>query len=1063
MRICYAKVRDALHSVEATYLIHTVSHQRMETVENFRRRLARSVVLACVLLACPSSSFALNPGLDVSQYAHTSWNVRDGFAKGEIRSIAQTPDGYLWLGTEFGLLRFDGVRAIPWQPPQGQHFPSDNIGKLLLARDGTLWIATGAGLASWQNNKLTLWPELAGQIVFTLLEDHEGTIWVGGLGVPTGRLCSIQKSKAECFGEDGRFGRGVMGLYEETKGNLWAGIANGIVRWKPGPQTFYSLPDNPNGIQSFYEDYEDGLLIGTRNGIRRLVAGKIEAYPIPGTQQDFNAQRLLHDRDGGLWIATWGQGLMHVHQGRTDVFAKVDGLSDDNVSDLFEDREGNIWVATANGLDRFRDFTVSAFSAKQGFADSAWSVLAARDGSVWLTAQSRLFRWLNGQFSIFGERGADAISGLDKREGTLNGHSPNSLFEDARGRIWVSTEGGIGYLENDRFISVSGIPGGPVHAMTADAKGNLWIANQDSGLYSLSPDLEVQHIPWAELGRKDFAYALGGDPLHNGIWLGFYQGGIAYLEDGQIRASYTTANGLGNGAVYSFQFDPDGTVWIAAQGGLSRLKNGQVATLSSKNGLPCDGVQWVMEDDEHSFWLPSPCGLMRVGRTELDAWSAAVDKDRNSVRMVQSDVFDSSDGMRSRSLRSGYAPAAAKSLDGKLWFNGEDAVSVLDPRHLPFNKLPPPVHIEQITADRKPHDVTTENNGSLNLPALSRDLEIDYTALSLVAPEKIRFRYKLEGYDRDWQDVGNRRQAFYNNLPPRNYRFRVMACNNSGVWNEAGTYFDFTIAPAYYQTTWFRVLLAIAFLMLLSVIYQLRLRQVAGQVRARMEERLEERERIARDLHDTLLQSVQGLILKFHAVAKQIPSDEPAHDALEKTLDDADEVLAEGRDRLRNLRGTSIPFGGLPAAFERVAEETPQGADATFKTVVEGRVRELHPMVREECYWIGREAVVNALTHSNGRKVEVEITYDPRQFRLRVRDDGHGIDPKILEEGGRVDHWGMQGMRERADRIGAELKIWSRHQTGTEVELLVPGATAYQIARVKSNRSWFRRLNRDQS
>jgi signal transduction histidine kinase/ligand-binding sensor domain-containing protein len=1024
----------------------------METVQNFRRRLVWSVVLACVLLACSASAFALNPGLDISQYAHTSWKIRDGFTRGEILTITQTSDGYLWLGTEFGLLRFDGVTPVTWQPPPGEHLPSDRIGSLLAARDGTLWIGTSAGLASWQNNKLTLWPELAGQLVLTLLEDHEGAIWVGGSDVPTGRLCSIQNGKAECFGEDGRFGPGVLGLYEDTKDNLWAGVKDGIVRWKPGSPTFYSLPDNPDGIRGFC-DFDGGLLIGTRNGLRRLIAGKVEAYPIPGTQQDFNARRLLRDRDGGLWIATATQGLMHVHQGRTDVFAQVDGLSADRVMDLFEDREGNIWVATLSGLDRFRDFSVSTFSAKQGCPDNLWTVLAATDGSVWLAAQSRLFRWLNGQCTIFGYRGSDAIIGTDKREDT---HSPNSLFEDARGRIWVSTQGGIGYLEKDRFISVSGILGGPVHAMAADLKGNLWIANQDSGLYGLSPDLKVQHIAWTELGRKDFAYALGGDPLHNGVWLGFYQGGIAYLKDGQIRASYTTANGLGNGAVYSFQFDPDGTVWIATQGGLSRLKNGQVATLSSKNGLPCDGVQWVIEDDEHSFWLPSPCGLLRIARTELNAWSAAVDKDRNSVRMVQSDVFDSSDGMRSMSFRGGYAPAAAKSLDGELWFTGDDGVSVLDPRHLPFNKLPPPVHIEQITADRKPHDVTAENNGSLRLPALSRDLQIDYTALSLVAPEKIRFRYKLEGYDHDWQDAGNRRQAFYTNLPPRNYRFRVIACNNSGVWNETGTFLDFTIDPAYYQTTWFRVLLAIAFLMLLGVIYQLRLGQVAGQVRARMEERLEERERIARDLHDTLLQSVQGLILKFHAIAKQIPGDEPAHDALEKTLDHADEVLAEGRDRLRNLRGTSIPVGGLPAAFERVAEETPQGADATFKTVVEGRVRELHPMVREECYWIGREAVVNALTHSNGRKVEVEITYDPRQFRLRVRDDGRGIDPKTLEEGGRSDHWGLQGMRERAQKIGGQLNLWSRPETGTEVELSIPGASAYQTAHDKSKKFWLR-------
>ncbi len=1007
--------------------------------------IAPGIVLAYMLLACCPCAFALNPALDVSQYAHTSWKIRDGFTRGEILAIAQTSDGYLWLGTEFGLLRFDGVRPVPWQPPPGEHLPSDRIGSLLAARDGTLWIGTTAGLASWQNNKLTLWPELAGQLVMTILEDHEGTIWVGGIGVPTGRLCSIQKGKAECFGEDGRVGHGVLGLYEDTKGNLWAGVVNRLWRWKPGPPKFYPLPGEVNGIQGFGEDADGSLLIGTRSGVRRFVDGKTEAYALPGPAWQSYAQKLLRDRDGGLWISS-NRGLVHLHQGRIDVFAQSDGLSGDRASTLFEDREGNIWVATLNGLDRFRDFAVATFNVNQGLSNAVvWSVLAARDGSVWLSTYGGLNRWNNGQITI-------SRTDSDNRDGKLNGLAPTSLFQDDRGRIWVSTPGGIGYLENDRFISVSGIPGGPVHAMVADAKGNLWIANQDSGLYSLSPDLKVQHIPWADLRRKDFAYALGGDPWHNGIWLGFYQGGIAYLEDGQIRASYTAANGLGNGAVYSFQFDPDGTVWIATQGGLSRLKNGQVATLSSKNGLPCDGVQWVMEDDDRSFWLPSPCGLMRVGRTELDAWSAAVDKDRNSVRMVQSDVFDSSDGMRSRSFRGGFFPTVAKSLDGKLWFTGDDGVSVLDPRHLPFNKLPPPVHIEQITADRKPYDVTGENAGGLSLPALSRDLEIDYTALSLVAPERILFRYMLEGYDSDWQDAGNRRQAFYTNLPPRNYRFRVIACNNSGVWNEAGTYLDFTIAPAYYQTTWFRVAGIIVFLLVLGGIYHLRLKQVARQVRGRMEERLEERERIARDLHDTLLQSVQGLILKFHAVAKQIPSDEPAHDALEKTLDHADEVLAEGRDRLRNLRATSIPFGGLPVAFERVAEETPQGADATFKTVVEGRVRELHPMVREECYWIGREAVVNALTHSNGRKVEVEITYDPRQFRLRVRDDGRGIDPKVLEEGGRSDHWGLQGMRERAQKIGGQLKLWSRPETGTEVELIIPRASAYQTTHDKSKK-----------
>jgi len=284
-----------------------------------------------------------------------------------------------------------------------------------------------------------------------------------------------------------------------------------------------------------------------------------------------------------------------------------------------------------------------------------------------------------------------------------------------------------------------------------------------------------------------------------------------------------------------------------------------------------------------------------------------------------------------------------------------------------------------------------------------------------------------------------------------------MACNNSGVWNESGTYVDFSIAPAYYQTTSFRLLLVAVFFLLLGAFYQLRMRQVAGQVRARMEERLEERERIARDLHDTLLQSVQGLILKFDAVAKQIPGNQPARAAIESTLDRADEVLAEGRDRVRNLRSNPVIAGGLPAAFQRVVEENPQARAVRFKTVVEGTVRELHPMVQEEAHSIGREALINALTHSGGDCIEIEIAYYARQFRLRVRDDGRGFDSRILEKGGLPDHWGLPGMRERADKIGAELKIWSGHQTGTEVELSVPGATAY-LVRKKAKRAWFTRF-----
>jgi signal transduction histidine kinase len=558
---------------------------------------------------------------------------------------------------------------------------------------------------------------------------------------------------------------------------------------------------------------------------------------------------------------------------------------------------------------------------------------------------------------------------------------------------------------------------------------------------------EVQQIPWAKLGHRDHVSTLAADPTHGGLWLGFQLGGIAYFADGQVRATYTTADGLGQGRVNHLRVDRHATVWAATEGGLSRLKDNRIATLTSKNGLPCDTVHWTMEDDAHSLWLYTACGLVSIARSELDAWAAALDRDRDAKQTIQITVFDNSDGVRSLATGGHYSPQVAKTSDGRLWFLPWDGVSVIDPRHLRINNLPPPVHIEQITADRKPYDVTAENRGSLRLPALSRDLEIDYTALSLVAPEKIRFRYKLEGYDRDWQEAGNRRQAFYTNLRPGNYTFRVIACNNDGVWNETGAALSFYIKPAFYQTYWFLLLCLLTVAGLIWLLYVSRVRRMAAIYKGRMEERIGERERIARDLHDTFLQSVQGLILKFDAVAKQIPPEQPARQSMENALDRADEVMAEGRERVRNLRD-NISLSDLPAAFAHVADEI-SNDQITFKTVVEGRTRNLNPLVVEETYAIGREAILNAFTHSGGSQVEVEITYDREQFRVRIRDDGRGIDPQILKQGSRADHYGLQGMRERANRIDAQLNLWSGAERGTEVELLVPGKTAYQVTTSK--------------
>ncbi|MGA7764866.1 MAG: two-component regulator propeller domain-containing protein [Candidatus Sulfotelmatobacter sp.] len=1005
-------------------------------------------MLASILLACCACAFASSPSLDISQYAHTAWRVRDGFFKSGINAIAQTPDGYLWLGTEFGLLRFDGVRSVPWQPPPGQPLPSSTIWSLLAARDGTLWIGTFQGLASWNDGKLTQYPELAGLGITSLLADAAGTVWAGAQGTSTGRLCAIQGGRVRCSGEDGSLRPPLWSLLEDRRGNLWAGVRGGIWRWKPGPPKFHPMPDT---VQALIESNNGSLLIATPAGLKQLVDGKVKPYLSDAAgRRRFNTNCLLRDRDGELWIGTVGQGILHVHDGRTDVFAQSDGLSGDFILRLFEDREGSVWVATANGLDRFHRFSVPTLSVKQGLSSpDVLSVLAARDRSIWLGTTDGLDRWKNGQITIYRRRSSEAASDEAKAKqepavrevgGTgLPDETTGSLFEDHRGRIWISTLRGIAYFENGRFTTVSAVPAAGVYSFAGDRAGNLWIS-QTQGLLHLREKSVVERIPWDKLGHKDFAWTLLSDPSEGGVWLGFRQGGVAYFQDGQVRASHGTGNGLGEGVVNDLLLDADDTLWAATEGGLSRLKDGHVATLTSRNGLPCDTVNWVKDDDTGSFWLYMACGLVRIARPELDAWAA------DSNRTIRTTVLDSSDGVRSHPYTTSWHPLVARGADGRLWFLPFDGVSVLDPHHLAFNKLPPPVDIEQVTADDKTYDAT---NG-LRLPPHIRYLTIDYTALSLVVPEKVRFRVKLEGQDKDWRELVNVRHVEYTNLPPKRYRFRVLACNNSGVWNEEGAALDFVIPPAWYQTNWFRAACVAAFLAMIWGIYELRVRQLAAQFNMRLEERVSERSRIARDLHDTLLQSFQGLVFRFQAARYQLP-DRPkeASDALDSALISADQAIAEGRSAIQELRSRSSEESNLEhmlLAMGRELAASQNGGDSAppLRVIVEGNRRAKRAMIREEIYRIARELLRNAYRHAHAKSIEAELRYDDDAFLLIVRDDGKGIDPKVLKDRGRAGHWGLPGMYERVEGIGARLDIWSEAGAGTEVRLTVPAAIAYE-------------------
>ena len=756
---------------------------------------ALALVALCSLDAFVWSrpALALDPSRDLSQYAHKSWAYRDGFLNGAVYAFAQTPDGYLWFGTQSGLVRFDGVRAVPLALPPGQQLPSTAVWNLLAARDGSLWIGTLNGLASWKKGVLTHYPALSGYSVNAILQDRDGTVWAGAFGSETGKLCAIRSASTTCYGDDGSLGAAVTSLYEDKDGTLWVGAATGLWQWKPGPPKQYVSEPVPSRQAFAPGDRGSGIMVALYN-VRRIIGNHVTNYPLDGAPSPLTASSILRDRNGGLWIGTRAHGLVHSYQNGTSLLSHKDGLSSDQVEALFEDREGTIWVATADGLDRFHDSPVRSLSERDGLSStSATSVLAARDGSVWIGTADGLDRWKDGRITVYRTRSDPG----------LPDDLIQSMFEDERGRIWVSGYRGLAVFEQGRFTAVPAVPAGNKNSIAGDGHGGLWLSlwltPKGEGLVHLVGGRTIEQVSWETVGGGPGSGLVSDSD--GGVWTGLLTGGIAYFRAGQIRHLALSKDAVRPGRVLDLSRDRDDAMWAATEDGLARIANGRVATLTTANGLPCNAAHWVIEDDLSSYWLYTRCGLVRIPRNEIEAWIS------DPRRTVQVTTFDSADGVRLVAIATGSRPAATKASDGRIWFVNANTVSVIDPSHIGINTLPPPVHIEQITADRKRYTATA----GLRLPPRVRDLAFDFVALNLVAPEKVQYRFKLEGYDADWIAAVNELRVEYTNLPPRKYRFRVIASNNSGVWNETGDTLEFSIAPAYYQTNWFRASLVAAF------------------------------------------------------------------------------------------------------------------------------------------------------------------------------------------------------------------------------------------------------------
>ena len=749
-----------------------------------------------LLASCVAARQLPSQSLDISQYAHTAWRVRDGFTKGEITSITQTPDGYLWLGTRFGLLRFDGVRATPWQPPAGQKLPSEIIDALLVSRDSTLWIATWNGLASFKAGMLTSYPATLGAPSTGLRETRDGTIWVGR-SLP-GDVCAVHRAQVACDGR-GRLGTLTAELVEDADGNLWVASNTGVWRWSPGvPQQFFRYHSVAD-IDAITQSEEGTLVIATSQGFRTIKGGRIRDYSIAGIDPGMRPRSIHRTNDGALWIAG-RQGLYHVHDGRVDSFGLADGLSGSVVIDIHEDREGNVWVATTGGIDRFRPVAIPSLGVKEGLAsEQAFSVQAERDGSVWIVASGALHRWR---------------AGLLER---VKGERPSgSLGRDDQGRVWAATERGAEFFDGSRFRLGVAESGREILALAGDGRGGVWLLGGYFGLARSTGSGVVRRFP--QPSTTHVIATLLPDTIAGGVWLGYFDGGMSYLApDGRMTLSYAARDGLAPGRILQLRRAADGAIWTATEGGLSRVNGSQIATLTSRNGLPCDVVHWSMEDNDGSLWLYMPCGLIRIVRAEVDAW------ERDEKHVVKVTSFDADDGVLVVKQFGSYSPRVTKAPDGRIWFVSQVGVSVIDPRHLTRNQVPPPVHIEQIVADGKAYDVAELTSGRLRLPPHVRNLAIDYTALSLAIPEKVRFRFKLEGQDTRWREVVNQRHVEYSNLAPGGYTFRLTAANDNGVWSDQGTSLAFTVPPAFYQANWFRVLVAGGVLALLWGAYRYRI------------------------------------------------------------------------------------------------------------------------------------------------------------------------------------------------------------------------------------------------
>jgi signal transduction histidine kinase/ligand-binding sensor domain-containing protein len=994
------------------------------------RRSWRPVQVLLVALFIAGSAHALDENKTMSQYVHDRWGADRGFLGGHVYAIGESNDGYLWIGTERGLLRYDGSSLTLIQRPIATSGSLGPVRDLVSDGEGSLWIrADGPQLMRYRDGRFE---DVASRLSLKTLTlsamaaEHRGGVLFSATGEG---LFLYRDGKVESVVGAEKIPGTVVSLASTLDGAVWMATAEGgLYRTNGGSITDVSKVVAGRKISELLPSNNGWLWAVTENGILQLESDGALKNNFSAQTAGLRALALTVDQQGNTWIGT-NRGLLRVSPSRAVSSDFINRQQEDAVTAVHLDREGVLWYGGSRGIERLRDGTFTTYTSSEGLPPAGTGpVYVDSDGRTWFAPLTGGLYWLK------------------------QGHV---------GR--VTADG----LKEDIINSISG------------CNGEIWVGRQRGGLTALK--MAGTAVTARSLTARD---GLAEDSVFSvhcsrdgTIWAGTANKGVSEVKGSQIR-NFSTTEGLSSNQVNSIVEGQDGTMWFATAGGLDSLAGGHWTSWTAREGLPSSEVDSLFEDSRKTLWIATSEGLAYISSGHLhqppvlpealreeilgitedshgSLWFATpdhvvqVNRDGLASGLIGrsgSQLYDATDGLlgisevrRDRSI--------VTDSSGHIWLALSSGLAVADPESFLSRFTPVGVRISGITVD----GMEQAMHGLLSLPPGPRSITLKYDAAGLSAPQALEFRYKLDGYDQGWSDVATLRQVVYRNLGPGTYRFHVMASSGQGLWNGAEDSYLFTVEAAFWQTWWFRTVCFAAIVFGSLLLYRLHMNRLTRQLNLSFQERLAERTRIARELHDTLLQSFQGLMLRFHAVDRMLPARPlEAKAALDGALNRADEALVESRNAIRSLRSSAHETHDLALALNQIMVDLneecrdEESIPVTLSLVVEGEPREISSLISEEICRIGREALRNSLLHAQPHRIEAEISYSDSHLRLRFRDDGIGIDAQTLKRGGRPGHWGIPGMQERAQEIQAQLQVWSKEGAGTEVEVTLPGRLVYQ-------------------